>query len=99
MPNPSDLLFEIEQELVKRGHPKMDAETLKEAHARLSDPKVQEMLYGGQISVRQIVDEIDKGLGAVKERRTKRQAPQPQGQMLGQQMMPVMPGQLQYGMN
>lgn len=76
MPSTEDLLFELEQELIKRGHPKLDAPTLKEAYTRMQNPHFQQMVSSGQVNVKMLADEIDKGVGAVKERQAKRQSPQ-----------------------
>ena len=53
----SSVLFQIEQELTRRGHPPMEAETLRVLAEQLQRPEVATQLTDGTLTVTQLVDQ------------------------------------------
>ena len=69
MQTPEDVLFEVEQTLVKQGHPKLDAETLKEAYKHLTNPQVLQQIQAGQLTPQHIAEQVGQALQVVQARR------------------------------
>lgn len=74
MQTPEDVLFEVEQALVKQGHPKLDAETLKEAYKHLTNPQVLQQIQAGQLTPQHIAEQVGQALQVVQARRKPKQA-------------------------
>lgn len=68
MPDIGDLLWKIQQGLKAKGYGEMDDATLQEASKQLRNPQVQQALYGGQLSVEQIVEQVDQAIQASQSR-------------------------------
>ena len=74
MQTPEDVLFEVEQTLVKQGHPKLDAETLKEAYKHLTNPQVLQQIQAGQLTPQHIAEQVGQALQVVQARRKPKQS-------------------------
>ena len=76
--DPTEWLFEIDQQLRQRGHPPMDASTLKEAYTRLQAPEVVQAFQSGQLTTQQLVEQADQAIQTA--RKPRGGLPLPQGQ-------------------
>ena len=62
MSDTRETLFQIERAMIKRGLPKMPADTLKEVSKWIEHPEAQQKLSSGQMTPDMIADEVGKAL-------------------------------------
>lgn len=62
----SAFLYDIDQELQRRGHPPMDDDTLRYTATRMTHPLVREKLRNDEWTVEDLVNEVEEGLRGVR---------------------------------
>lgn len=90
MPNNmmNDVLYQVDKGLRQRGHPPMDAATLKEVYARMEHPEVKQAIQSGQLTAEKIIQEVESAIKGMKN-----PGPQPMQQAQApQQPMPMVQG-------